>query len=173
MEDLSSMNLDEDTYQEIIDKVATEINELLREIKDNMDTKKNKPKKYKEDSFNNALECDHEYFDICDEFLETQDQKYCAQEVSEKSKRLATSSESSSINKNSQLNKKSLSGSQKVIQEATSSNNDDTTQAQSNVKEYIGAHSFTAHELLGTGSFGEVYLVEKVSDQSLHAMKVL
>ena len=40
-------------------------------------------------------------------------------------------------------------------------------------KEYIGAHSFTAHELLGTGSFGEVYLVEKISDGTLHAMKVL
>lgn len=39
--------------------------------------------------------------------------------------------------------------------------------------EIIGAHSFKAHELLGTGSFGEVYLVEKISDQSLHAMKVL
>jgi len=40
-------------------------------------------------------------------------------------------------------------------------------------REVIGAHSFTAHELLGTGSFGEVYLVEKLSDQILHAMKVL
>ena len=39
--------------------------------------------------------------------------------------------------------------------------------------EIIGAHSFKAHELLGTGSFGEVYLVEKISDLSLHAMKVL
>jgi serine/threonine protein kinase len=39
--------------------------------------------------------------------------------------------------------------------------------------ETIGAHSFTAHELLGTGSFGEVYLVEKISNRSLHAMKVL
>jgi len=39
--------------------------------------------------------------------------------------------------------------------------------------EVIGAHSFKAHELLGTGSFGEVYLVEKISDLSLHAMKVL
>lgn len=37
----------------------------------------------------------------------------------------------------------------------------------------VGAHSFTAHELLGTGSFGEVYLVEKISDGTLHAMKVL
>ena len=40
-------------------------------------------------------------------------------------------------------------------------------------KEIIGAHCFRAHELLGTGSFGEVYLVEKISDLSLHAMKVL
>jgi serine/threonine protein kinase len=41
------------------------------------------------------------------------------------------------------------------------------------MQEYIGAHSFTAHELLGTGSFGEVYLVEKIGDQMLYAMKVL
>ena len=40
-------------------------------------------------------------------------------------------------------------------------------------EEIIGAHSFRAHELLGSGSFGEVYLVEKISDLSLHAMKVL
>ena len=43
----------------------------------------------------------------------------------------------------------------------------------SRAPEIIGAHSFKAHELLGTGSFGEVYLVEKISDLSLHAMKVL
>mgnify|MGYP001478424434 CR=1 FL=1 len=39
-----------------------------------------------------------------------------------------------------------------------------TEGAKTEIKEYIGAHSFTAHELLGTGSFGEVYLVEKISD---------
>ena len=48
-----------------------------------------------------------------------------------------------------------------------------SNQSASIEPEIIGAHSFKAHELLGTGSFGEVYLVEKISDLSLHAMKVL
>jgi serine/threonine protein kinase len=52
-------------------------------------------------------------------------------------------------------------------------NKSSLTNEEDGIKEYIGAHSFTAHELLGTGSFGEVYLVEKISDDSLHAMKVL
>ena len=106
MESLSSMNLDEATYQDIIDKVGAEINQILKEIKDDMDKNKTKPKKkFKEDSFNEPDECDHEYFDIWDEFLESQDKKCYALEISEKSKRLATSSENSSIHKNSQLNK--------------------------------------------------------------------
>jgi len=37
----------------------------------------------------------------------------------------------------------------------------------------IGPWSFIAHQLLGTGSFGEVYLVEKVSSGTFYAMKVL
>jgi serine/threonine protein kinase len=37
----------------------------------------------------------------------------------------------------------------------------------------IGPDQFIAHQLLGTGSFGEVYLVEKISSKRLYAMKVL
>ena len=37
----------------------------------------------------------------------------------------------------------------------------------------IGPDQFVAHQLLGTGSFGEVFLVERKSDKKLLAMKVL
>eukprot|EP00347_Sterkiella_histriomuscorum_P015416 403357105 len=42
-----------------------------------------------------------------------------------------------------------------------------------NDKQRIGPDNFVAHQLLGTGSFGEVYLVEKISSKKLYAMKVL
>ena len=37
----------------------------------------------------------------------------------------------------------------------------------------IGPDQFVAHQLLGTGSFGEVFLVERKQDKKLLAMKVL
>ncbi len=41
------------------------------------------------------------------------------------------------------------------------------------VVEKVGPANFIAHQLLGTGSFGEVFLVEKISNSKYFAMKVL
>ena len=40
-------------------------------------------------------------------------------------------------------------------------------------EEKIGPHSFKVHGLIGKGSFGEVYLVEKKNSVTYYAMKVL
>lgn len=40
-------------------------------------------------------------------------------------------------------------------------------------QEKVGPSSFICHALLGRGSFGEVYLVEKLNTNSLYAMKIL
>lgn len=37
----------------------------------------------------------------------------------------------------------------------------------------VGPENFIAHQLLGTGSFGEVFLVEEIATKELYAMKVL
>jgi serine/threonine protein kinase len=37
----------------------------------------------------------------------------------------------------------------------------------------ISLEDFRAHQLLGTGSFGEVFLIERKTDKKLLAMKVL
>lgn len=96
-------------------------------------------------------------------------EEYYIQDVSERSKRLTDLSDHSYTNAktNYKEDKNTLDSEQFKDNKSSLTNEDD------GAKEYIGAHSFTAHELLGTGSFGEVYLVEKISDDSLHAMKVL
>ena len=40
-------------------------------------------------------------------------------------------------------------------------------------KKRVGPDQFVAHQLLGTGSFGEVFLIERKQDKKLLAMKVL
>ena len=47
------------------------------------------------------------------------------------------------------------------------------TAESSDQEEKVGPHSFIVHQVLGKGSFGEVYLVEKLSRHKLYAMKVL
>ena len=46
-------------------------------------------------------------------------------------------------------------------------------QANALDKEKVSPSSFTVHSLIGKGSFGEVYLVEKKNTKQLFAMKVL
>jgi serine/threonine protein kinase len=46
-------------------------------------------------------------------------------------------------------------------------------EAPQQFEDLIGPENFVAHQLLGTGSFGEVFLVERKTDKQLLAMKVL
>ena len=52
-------------------------------------------------------------------------------------------------------------------------NSSNIDQVSSNDEEKIGPSSFVCHALLGKGSFGEVYLVEKKDSKIFYAMKVL
>lgn len=56
-----------------------------------------------------------------------------------------------------------------IPKKSKSDNNNDS----SNPEEKILPSSFVCHALIGKGSFGEVYLVEKISNSNLYAMKVL
>jgi protein-serine/threonine kinase len=48
-----------------------------------------------------------------------------------------------------------------------------TEKMEKSTKDLIGPWSFISHQLLGTGSFGEVFLVEKIKCSNYYAMKVL
>ena len=129
---------------------------------------------YKEGVSEDVDDIDEELQNARDHDIDSPTNEYYIQDVSEKSKRLASSSEHSYINKKSQSKDENINDSEKHIkQNKNSTNYEEDSKSFGHNKENIGAHSFTAHELLGTGSFGEVYLVEKISDHTLHAMKVL
>ena len=174
MESLGSMDLDEETYKDIIDKVGADINEILKGMKNDKEMKqKFIHELYKNEVEEETSDMDDEIAQICDEDPDSPLEEYYIQNVSEKSKRLANSSEHSYANAKTNYKEEKVSvSSGKYKGNRSSTNYEDENNSHSS-KENIGAHSFTAHELLGTGSFGEVYLVEKISDASLHAMKVL
>jgi len=175
MEDLDSMDLDDETYKDIIDKVGAEINEILSGMKNDKEMKK----KFINDIYNDPIsdemdEYERELQEICDVEHDSPIDEYYMKDVSEKSRPLASSSEHSyANNKNTYREDKNTIDSDIIKDNACSENNEEDFQNSHHSKEVIGAHSFTAHELLGTGSFGEVYLVEKISDSKLYAMKVL
>ena len=51
--------------------------------------------------------------------------------------------------------------------------NDSKKSSENELVPSIGPKDFKVHAILGKGSFGEVYLVEKVDDKKIYAMKVL
>lgn len=166
MKDLGSMDLDDETYKDIIDKVGIEINEILNGMKHD----KNMKQKFINEIYNHSSdeEGGHNIDELCEEEQDSPiDEYYNFKDLSEKSRRLQSSSDHShsNIKHTYREEDKEYMDSEEM--------KDGSTSKTSQSKEYIGAHSFTAHELLGTGSFGEVYLVEKISDSTLHAMKVL
>ena len=59
------------------------------------------------------------------------------------------------------------------LQNKSSINSDKTTDGSGSFNEELSYQSFKVHGLIGKGSFGEVYLVEKKSNTMLYAMKVL
>lgn len=146
------MEVDDEGYKQIIDTVADDLVKI-----------------FQDDPSENTEGYDHQIDELGNTVdMDSPVDEYYTKEYSEKSRRLASSSDHSSshINNFKDEEDKDISDHDLTKASPKSSKN-------SNQKEYIGAHSFTAHELLGTGSFGEVYLVEKISDRSLHAMKVL
>lgn len=159
--------MNEDTYKSIIDKVGQEINSILKGMKDD--------KQMKDQFIQQMYHMDVEESEEGGE--DRSGEKEVGKSLSERSKRLPDSSEHSYYSGCKQKREEKESEDLEDFEEIRGDSGIATGFEEENIsnssKEYIGAHSFTAHELLGTGSFGEVYLVEKISDKTLHAMKVL
>lgn len=102
MENLTGMDLDDDTYQDIIDKVGAEIYEILKGMKKDREMKKCINDMYKGGALEEEDVDELPEQDLAELEHDSPIQEYYIQDSSEKSKRLANSSEHSYVNPKSQ-----------------------------------------------------------------------
>jgi hypothetical protein len=69
--------------------------------------------------------------------------------------------------------KKNDLGNKSTRLESGSNGGSNDQSSTEDIPEKVGPHSFKVYTRLGKGSFGEVYLVEKIDDKKIYAMKVL
>lgn len=101
-------------------------------------------------------------------FYHAQDEQSSSQRTGESSHIKALDGEQTSLT--TTINKTNKMTTFTLNQLSDSHKGDD---GEPKVVEKVGPANFIAHQLLGTGSFGEVFLVEKTSNQKYYAMKVL